>query len=224
MVKLISKKSTERYQRWDLPMVEDVSGAVANAKGDRTPGLMTAEQIERIQKQAFKEAYEAGFTKGRAEGMASGKDEIIRNGHLLDDLLQSLSQPFEKLDDDVTQQLVSLAIAISRQLVRRELKIDATQIMGVVQEAVAVLPVGSRGVKVCLHPNDVKIMRDTLTKTEAERTWELVDDPSLSPGDCRILTETSLIDATLEKRLAAIASQLLGGERGTDKNSLSESE
>lgn len=219
MVKLISKDSTDRYQRWDLPMVEDVSGAVANAKDDKAPGLMTAEQIERIQNQAFKEAYEAGFVKGREEGMASGKNEIAHNAQLLDELLQSLTQPFETLDDDVTQQLVSLSVAISRQLVRRELKIDAAQIVGVVQEAVAILPVGSRDVKVCLHPDDVQVMHETLIKKDTERTWKLVEDPSLSRGDCRILTETSHIDATLEKRLAAIASQLLGGEREADKNS-----
>jgi flagellar assembly protein FliH len=193
--------------------VEDVSGAVANAKDDRSPGLMTAEQIERIQNQAFKEAYEAGFAKG----VAAGKDEIVRNGQLLDDLLQALAQPFEKLDDDVVQQVVSLSTAISRQLVRRELKIDASQIVGVVQEALSVLPVGSRSVKVCLHPDDVIVMRETFSRAETERNWELLGDPGLSRGDCRILTETSRIDATLEKRLAAIASQLLGGEREADK-------
>ncbi len=218
MVKLIGKQSTDQYQRWDLPMVEDVSGAVANAKDDKAPGLMTAEQIERIQNQAYKEAYEAGFAKGREAGMASGKDEIVRNGQLLDDLLQSLSQPFASLDENITQQLVSLSVAIARQLVRRELKIDATQIVGVVQEAIAVLPVGSCNVKVCLHPDDVRVVHDTLVKMETERSWELMDDPSLSRGDCRILTETSRIDATLEKRLAAIASRILGGEREADKN------
>ncbi len=222
MVKIIGKQSTDQYQRWDLPMVEDVSGAVANAKDDKAPGLMTAEQIERIQNQAYKEAYEAGFAKGRKEGMAAGKDEIARNAQLLDDLLQSLSQPFEKLDEDITQQLVSLSVAIARQLVRRELKIDAAQIVGVVQEAIAVLPVGSRNVKVCLHPDDVRVMRDTREEMEIERSWELVDDPGLSRGDCRILTATSRIDATLEKRLAAIASRLLGGERETDKTLPSE--
>ena len=222
MVKLISKKSTEGYQRWDLPMVEDISGAVANAKDDRGPGLMTAEQIERIQKQAYKEAYEAGFAKGRDEGMAAGKAEIVRNGQLLDDLLQSLARPFEKMDDDVLQQVVSLSAAITRQLLRRELKIDATQIVGVVQEALAVLPVGSREVKVCLHPDDLQVMRETFSRSETERSWVLVADPGLSRGDCRILTETSLIDATLEKRLAAITSQLLGGERNTDINPPSE--
>lgn len=218
MVKLISKKSTGQYERWDVPLVEDVSGAVANAKDDRSPGLMTAEQIERIQKQAYKEAYDAGFAKG----MESGTQEIVRRGQLMDDLLQSLSQPFAKLDDDVVQQLVSLSTAISRQLVRRELKIDASQIVGVVQEALAVLPVGSREVKVCLHPDDVQVMKDAFVRAETERSWDLIGDPTLSRGDCRILTETSRIDATLEKRLAAIASQLLGGERETDKDTVAE--
>ena len=218
MVKLISKNSSGNYQRWDVPLVEDVSGAVANAKDDKGPGLMTAEQIERIQNQAYKEAYEAGFAKG----MEAGKNEIVRNARLLDDLLQSLSHPFERLDDDVVQQIVSLSVAISRQLVRRELKIDALQIVGVVQEALAVLPVGSREVKVCLHPEDVQVMREAFDRVEAERSWELTADPRLSRGDCRILTDTSRIDATLEKRLAAIASQLLGGERETDKETLSE--
>jgi len=222
MVKLISKKSTDQYQRWDLPMVEDVSGAVANAKDDKAPGLMTAEQIERIQDQAYKEAYEAGFAKGREEGMMSGQDEIAHNARLLDDLLQSLSRPFEKLDDDITQQLVSLSVAISRQLIRREFKTDVAQIVGVVQEAIAVLPVGSREVNVCLHPDDVRVMRDVMTKAKTENSWALVSDSSLSRGDCRILTETSRIDATLEKRLTAIASQLLGGEREADKSSSGE--
>ncbi len=222
MVKLISKKSTDQYQRWDLPMVEDVSGAVASAKDDKAPGLMTAEQIERIQNQAYKEAYEAGFAKGREEGMMSGQDEIAHNARLLDDLLQSLSRPFEKLDDDITQQLVSLSVAVSRQLIRREFKTDVAQIVGVVQEAIAVLPVGSREVNVCLHPDDVRVMRDVMTKAKTESSWELVSDSSLSRGDCRILTETSRIDATLEKRLTAIASQLLGGEREADKSSSGE--
>ena len=216
--KIISKDSTERYQRWDLPLVEDVSKAVENAKHNKAPGLMTAEQIERIQAQAYKEAYDAGFEKGRTEGMAAGQGEIVHQGQLLGDLFHSLAQPFAVLDEDVENQLIKLSLAIARQLVRRELKVDPTQIVGVVQEAMAVLPVGSREVKVCLHPEDVRVVRTALSQANADKAWELVDDPGMKRGDCRILTRTSQIDATLEKRLAAIASQLFGGEREADKS------
>lgn len=220
MSKVISRDTTHGFERWDLPIVEDVSAAVDNAKHGKAPGLMTAEQIERIQKQAFKEAYDEGYQKGRQEGMASGKGEIEYKGKLLAEMVDSLTHPFEQLDENVEQQLVSLSLAIARQLVRRELKADPGQVIGVVHEALAVLPVGSQEVKVCLHPDDAVLMREAIVQAESEQNWSLVDDPSLMRGDCRILTKVSQIEATLEKRLAAVVSQLFGGERERDPASV----
>jgi flagellar assembly protein FliH len=177
---------------------------------------MTAEQIERIQAQAYKEAYDAGFQEGRQAGMAAGQGELDNKSAMLETMLQSLAQPFRQLDDSVEQQLVSLALAIARQLVRRELKADPGQVMGVVHEALSVLPVGSREVKVCLHPEDAAFVRELIASSENERTWTLMEDPTLLRGDCRILTETSQVDASLERRLAAVVSQLFGGERQQD--------
>jgi flagellar assembly protein FliH len=218
MPKLITKNDSANFQRWNLPIVEDVSGAVANAKEDKAPGLMTAEQIERIQAQAYKEAYDSGFKKGHQQGMQAGQSEIARQSQLLEASLQSLTQPFRQLDDDVEQELVSLALAVARQLVRRELKADPGQVVAVVHEALAALPIGSREVKVCLHPDDVITVGELIATTDAERNWSLLDDASLDRGDCQILTETSKIDATLERRLTAVVSQLFGGQREQDSS------
>jgi len=227
MPKLITKNNSEEFQRWNVPIVEDVSGAVANAKEDKAPGLMTAEQIERIQAQAYKEAYDSGFQKGRQQGMLAGQSEIAHRSQLLETLLQSLAQPFRQLDDDVEQELVGLALAVARQLVRRELNADPGQVVAVVHEALAALPIGAREIKVCLHPEDVVAVRELMAKTDAERNWSLMDDPLLNRGDCQILTETSQIDATLERRLTAVVSQLFGGQReqdSTDESSASETD
>ena len=219
MSKVISRDTTHGFERWDLPIVEDVSAAVDDAKQGKAPSLMTAEQIERIQKQAFKEAYDEGFKQGRQDGMASGKGEVEYKGKLLAEMLDSLAHPFEQLDENVEQQMVSLSLAIARQLVRRELKADPGQVIGAVHEALAVLPVGSQDVKVCLHPDDAVLMRDAIAQSDSDRNWSLVDDPSLKRGDCRILTKVSQIEATLEKRLTAVVSKLLGGEREKDSTS-----
>ena len=227
MSKLITKNDSANFQRWNLPIVEDVSGAVANAKEDKAPSLMTAEQIERIQAQAYKEAYDSGFQKGRQQGMLVGQNEIAHRSQLLETLLQSLTQPFRQLDDDVEQELVGLALAVARQLVRRELNADPGQVVAVVHEALAALLIGSREIKVCLHPEDVIAVRELMAKTDAERNWSLMDDPLLNRGDCQILTETSQIDATLERRLTAVVSQLFGGQReqdSTDESSASEAD
>jgi flagellar assembly protein FliH len=217
--KVISGEQGSVFQRWELPMVENVSGAVADAKEDKAPGLLTAEQIERIQNQAYKEAYDAGFQEGRQTGMATGQGEVDRKTQLLDGLLASLAQPLQELDNEVEQELTQLALAVARQLLRRELKADPGQVAAIVHEALAALPVGSREVRVCLHPDDAALVSEVLAQSEAERNWSLIDDPGLTRGDCRILTATSRIDATLERRLATVVAQLFGGEREQDAES-----
>lgn len=220
--KIIGKEASGGYQRWELPLVEDVSGAVADAKNDKSPGLMTAEQIERIQAQAHKEAYEEGYKEGREAGLKDGQAEVRRQTALLAKLLGSLERPFRDLDSEVEEELLQLAIGIARQLVRRELKSDPGQVIAVVQEAIAALPVASRHVRVHLHPDDVRLVGEILQTSEGERHWALVEDPTLARGDCRVLTENSQVDATLERRIAALATQLMGGDREDDAGEAAE--
>ena len=53
---------------------------------------------------------------------------------------------------EVERELLTLAMALARQIVRRELKTDPTQIIGIIREAIAALPVAAREVRVHLHP------------------------------------------------------------------------
>jgi flagellar assembly protein FliH len=47
----------------------------------------------------------------------------------------------------------------------------------------------------------------------------MVEDPLITRGGCKVDTEVSYIDATVENRLAAVIATLFGGEREQDKNS-----
>jgi flagellar assembly protein FliH len=106
-------------------------------------------------------------------------------------------------------------MALARQIVRRELKTDPTQIIGIIREAIAVLPVAAREVRVHLHPEDAAVVREHLAPTESERAWVIVEDPVMARGGCQITSATSRIDARLESRVGAILSELLGNERQT---------
>ncbi len=218
MSKLIDKEEADGgYQRWKPPQVADLSTAGADVSAS---SLLTAEQLENIQAQAYKEAWDEGFNKGRQEGLAAGQAEITRRVALLDRLVQALNQPFEEMDAAVEQALVDLAVTLAQALVRRELRSDPGQVVAVVREALAALPVASRHVRVCLHPDDVAVVTEALVArdagSDARRDWHLQEDPTLMRGDCRILSENSQIDATMEKRLAAVVAQLSGGEREQD--------
>lgn len=172
-------------------------------------GRVTASVLEDLQQEAWRE----GFLQGQRDGLAQGREQLGRQVERLDMLLGDLARPFEDLDARVHEELLALAVALARQLVRRELRQDATQIIGVVREALGALPSAAREVRVQLHPEDAAIVREHLAPTESERAWVITEDPMMMRGGCQVLTNTSRIDARLETRLGAILSELLGDER-----------
>jgi flagellar assembly protein FliH len=164
-----------------------------------------------LQAEAHKEAFEQGLTEGRQAGRAEVQAQVDR----LAGMFYDLAKPFDALDSEVERELLSLAMALARQIVRRELKTDPTQIIGIIREAIAALPVATRDVRVHLHPEDAAVVKQHLAPTENERAWSIVEDPVMARGGCQITTTTSRIDARLETRLGSILSELLGTERHT---------
>ena len=164
-----------------------------------------------LQAEAHKEAFEQGLTEGRQAGRAEVRAQVDR----LAGMFYDLAKPFDALDTEVERELLSLAMALARQIVRRELKTDPTQIIGIIREAIAALPVATRDVRVHLHPEDAAVVKQHLAPTENERAWTIVEDPVMARGGCQITTTTSRIDARLETRLGSILSELLGTERHT---------
>jgi flagellar assembly protein FliH len=163
--------------------------------------MATVGGIADLQAEAHQEAF--------AQGLAEVRAQVER----LAAMIHELARPFEVQDAEVERELLTLAMALARQIVRRELKSDPTQIIGIIREAIAALPVAAREVRVHLHPEDGAVVREHLAPTDAERAWVMVEDPVMARGGCRITTATSRIDARLETRLAALLSELMGDER-----------
>jgi flagellar assembly protein FliH len=196
----------------------------ANLKSGATVALWTVPDMESpapqhkmatvggladLQEEAHKEAFEQGLAEGRSAGRAEVKAQVDR----LAGMFYDLAKPFDALDAEVERELLTLAMALARQIVRRELKTDPTQIIGIIREAIAALPVATRDVRVHLHPEDAAVVKQHLAPTENERAWTIIEDPVMARGGCQVTTNTSRIDARLETRLGSILSELLGTER-----------
>jgi len=194
-------KSAETAARlWTAPDMGDPS---------RLAEMPTVGGIADLQAEAHQEAFALGLAEGREAGRAEVRAQVER----LAAMIHELARPFEVQDAEVERELLTLAMALARQIVRRELKSDPTQIIGIIREAIAALPVAAREVRVHLHPEDGAVVREHLAPTDAERAWVMVEDPVMARGGCRITTATSRIDARLETRLAALLSELMGDER-----------
>ncbi len=198
--------------------------------------ILTVDQIEAMQKQAYDEAFEQGrqqgyeqglkqgFEKGHGQGIETGRKEGYEESqHLLqkqvaelNKLLEALAEPFKELDAEVENELVTLVIAIAKHIIRREIKLDPAQIVGVIREAVNVLPLSTQGITLNLHPEDAELVRSVLKLDENPPPWRLQDNPLITRGGCMVETEVSSVDATLEKRLSDVIAAMLGDDRQQD--------
>jgi len=206
MSKLVYPDKSTEYERWELPEVND-------PEAGHYSRLLTAGQIEKIQKQA----YDEGFNQGREEGYNTGQTQVQQHATRLKTLIDLLSAPLTELDEAVIQQMLELVTIIARQVIRRELRADPGQVIAVVRECIKALPIAARKVYIHLHPEDAELVRNAFSIDDnMEQTWKVIEDPVLTRGGCRIEAEQSKIDASVEQQLNRVIANLLGGERERD--------
>ena len=157
-----------------------------------------------------------GFEFGHREGLTKSQQEMQETAARMEQLLSSFSEPLRELDNQVEKELLELVIAIVKQLVRREVKSDPNLIIGVVRESLSILPVSSQNVRLLVHPEDADLIREVYALGDAEIGWKLVEDPVISRGGCKVVTNTSQVDATLDSRLASLIAPLLAAARVVD--------
>ena len=206
--KILESNDLTAYERWELPLVNGTNVSSS---------APTAEELESIQKQA----YEEGFAQGLKNGTEHKKQEIEQNIESLRSIIELLTEPLKELDDVVVNQLAQLSMSVAKQVVRRELHTNEGEIVGIVREAMSALPASTREIVLNIHPDDAELVRNAFSlgeETESEELfWKVIEDPMLSRGGCKITSENSTIDATVEGRLNRIINTLLGDERESDE-------
>lgn len=191
-----------KVERWRAP---EHSGAGARA----APGLLTASQVAAIEEQARAEGYRSGLEEGRE----AGKAEMLEKARRLDTLIAAIDPQASILDDVLVEQLGGLVCAIARQLVRRELGRQPGEVVRVVREAISVLPASQATIRIFLNPNDVALVREALQPEAGSHPIQILEDLNMSTGGARIETDVSVVDASVEARLGAVAAQVFGDDR-----------
>jgi len=167
-----------------------------------------------------RDSFDQGFAVGRDAGMAAvraeerhGLEQLRERVARLDEILDALTEPLRGIEAGIHEQLATLAGAIARQLVRRELRHQPDQIVAVLRETLGLLPASARDIRIHLHPEDAAIVRERLVEPGARRAWALVEDPVITRGGCRVTSGDSSIDAQVETRIGAAIAAALGDER-----------
>ncbi len=218
MSRVIPKEQLTAYQRWELGSFD--AGSVEPDPAEAPPPpptepepvlsipLPTAEDIERIQQEAWQEGHDLGFKEGREagykDGYASGEADVERLRQLAD----AFSGESVRQDEAISREVLDLALQVARQILRATLQAKPEGILDVIREALQSLPTLSGHHKIVAHPDDVPIVNDWLAREYSHLPWKVVEDAKLARGGFRIESAHSELDATLETRWREIVSCL----------------
>jgi len=169
-------------------------------------------QATQIKAKALTEGRQAAIDAAEA-AMRAQLDQQLKNVLAsLDSAARQIVHARHAWQQHWEQHAVELAVSIARRICRQELS-KHPQITGEwVREALA-LSSGSGAVVVRLHPEDHRALRDQLEQIASRLTGiggvQIVADPAISAGGCRVETEFGSLDQQLEAQLARLTEELL---------------
>jgi len=197
--RVIDKSAAPAAGRWNVPAVDSTAADALRGAARTGAHMLTAAQLDALERQVKDEAKQRGYD----EGLAAGKAEVAARVARLEALVAAFTHPFQELEQAVENEIVGLAVTLARHLVRREVEHDPAVLRAAVADCLAVLATNVRDVTLYFHPDDAALVRAE-AKTGAEQRFRVATDPALGRGDVRLASESTLVDGTLTARCAEI--------------------
>lgn len=196
--RLIREEETPRAEPvpWREVAVESGSGSVEGMYGPRGP---ESERLER----RLGEAHAAGVREGEAAGRAQAAAEMQPVVEKMGKSIAEIGGLRASLRRQAEQDLVRLALAIARRILRREMAVDPDALHGLVLGALEKLK-ASEILRVRVHPAQVALTGACLREAAAGLAVEVAADPTCEPGALIFETERGSLDASVESQLQEI--------------------
>ncbi|GHT77417.1 hypothetical protein FACS1894130_01620 [Spirochaetia bacterium] len=159
-----------------------------------------------------KEAEDQGRQAGREAGFAEGKAEVERLIKRTQVILERAQGQREEILAETEQQIIDLALLISRKVIK---VISDSQRTVVIQNvAQALRKVKARGnILIRVNLADVKLttehIKDFIQMMEGAKGVQVAEDSSVDSGGCIIETDFGEIDARISSQLAELESKIL---------------
>lgn len=189
---------------------------VARPAGPAAPAVDAPPAIDPAQHQARLAALEReAFAKGYEQGERAGAEAGAKRA---DAMLRRLAQTLEELGElrrvmirQTERQMVQLALAIARRIVRREVAHD--QELTLMMARVALERLGdSTSVTIRLHPDDYAATVGGEGAPWSGSHVAVVADGSLNKGGCMVESDFGFVDASVDAQFHEIARGLLAEE------------
>ena len=170
--------------------------------------------------------YQAGYERGHAEGLAAGRQEgrreaIERFNTEQDNLVSMMKRALAEIDASkeelrlaAERDVLDFAALVARRLTFAIGRLHRESAQANLCRAIELVD-SKTDVTVRVHPDDLASIEtfaaSLLDQVGASRAVKIVSDDSVAPGGCKVESDRTGIDATLEAQVNEMTSLLLGG-------------
>lgn len=155
-------------------------------------------------------AYRRGLEEGRALGSAAVRRELAPALHALARVGEVLDAERANFARARERNLEALALAVAGKLVQREVEADPALVRGLVDRALAMLPLDAT-LEVRLHPADLALVEAARAEQEgapSERAIAFIPDAALERGAFLLESPQRLVDGRFDVALRTLYDRL----------------
>ena len=222
--RVASASALERYHDdQNAGTLFDREGATAEAveRARALPWMGEAEDILRIARAEAKaildeanskaeefllRGREEGYQKGYVEGLAAARTDVLDDVRRIAELARNVAVDMSWILSTSEEAVVELALSIAEKVVHKRLTEDRDLVVSMVKGALEYVDLMDV-IRVRVNPEDLEILRSYWEDGQigaGSKNIELTADPSVEVGGCIIDTNSSVVDAQIETKLAEI--------------------
>lgn len=188
----------------DPPAFAAVDHAIAPAGLDEARATHQA-HLAALEREAFASGHASGERAGLEAGKTRAEAMLRRLAQTLDELRSLRATMIRQTE----QQMVQLALAIAKRILRREATIDEDLLVAMARVALERLgDAGSATIR--LNPEDCSHTVQRHGDHWAGARVRVIADPSVSRGGCLVESDFGLIDASVEAQFEQVARSFAG--------------
>lgn len=172
--------------------------------------------LDAMREGARKEGYAQGYTQGQTQGYGDGHREGYARGletarqeaARLQELAGTFAGALRRIDDEVGQTLIALALDVARKLVHDTVAHNPAVLLPAVRELLANEPALSGAPCLLLNPDDIELVQTHLAGELEAAGWSVRADATVARGGCIASAASGELDATLATRWSRVVKAL----------------
>ena len=165
------------------------------------------EVLEAARARELEEAYERGFNDGVDAGRGQALQEMGPNLQASVTVVAEVEEFKDALIGQIQENLTALALAVARQLIEREVKVDPEVVANLVRNALSHFPLDQK-LRIRMNPVDLSSISqersEDRTPVTVGREVRWIPDGTIARGGCVVEGPERIVDGRVDRALERI--------------------